>query len=74
MKIALWEVTQFSLVDMYQRFKGTCCIHYPGNNNVLSWYLHGAAAENRKLKLDMRSLFKRNYTGPPNHDPRLLLS
>jgi hypothetical protein len=32
MKIAVfWVVAPCSLVDVYQHFRGPCCLHYPGD-------------------------------------------
>jgi hypothetical protein len=25
--VAFWDVTPYSLVEMYRRFRGTCCLH-----------------------------------------------
>jgi hypothetical protein len=33
MKMAFfWVITPCSLVEVYQRFRGTCCLHYQGLN------------------------------------------
>jgi hypothetical protein len=33
MKIAVvWDVAPYSLVDVYRRFRGTCCFHHQGGN------------------------------------------
>ena len=55
MKIALRDMKPCSLVDMYRRFRGTCCVHYPDNNEVLSWNYHGGTVYVRKLNPNMRS-------------------
>jgi hypothetical protein len=36
----LWDVTLWNLVDMYRRFRGSCCLHHHG------WWMHHARYQN----------------------------
>jgi hypothetical protein len=39
-KVAVfWVVAPYSLVEVYQRFRGPCCLHYQGDR------LHGATTQ-----------------------------
>ena len=49
MKIALQDMKPCSLVDVYQRCRGTCCIRYP-DNEVPSWNFHGGTVYIRKTE------------------------
>jgi hypothetical protein len=49
MKMAVfWVVAQCSLVEVYQRFRGPCCLHHQGDDRVR---LHGATTQNRAISL-----------------------
>jgi hypothetical protein len=37
MKMAVfWVVAPYSLVEVYRRFRGACCIHHEGDDRLLS--------------------------------------
>jgi hypothetical protein len=39
MKIAVfWIVAPCSLVDVYRRFRGTCCLHYQGDVSCIMYH------------------------------------
>jgi hypothetical protein len=35
---AFWDVTPCSLVEVYQRFRGTCCLHHQGDDADVRFY------------------------------------
>jgi hypothetical protein len=51
MKMAVfWVVAHYSLVEVYQRFRGPCCLHHQGDNRY--------KPEDSQLRTHRRENFK----------------
>jgi hypothetical protein len=58
-----WDVTQCSLVNMYQYFKGICCLHFQGRKDI-SNLKRGAAGSSVALA----SIYQTSLCHIPGHN------